>query len=172
MNGIVGLNYLEQTCITLSYGEKRIGISDHSILEAIPELADGAIPLESFAFHPTGVYFGGLVNDASAIVYFDTGKSRTMVNSDLLPRELIASDKSRSYFMGEVSLAFGQIRFSIYYPRVNQLRRNIDTDLPMGIEVGSDMLKYFDITVARSGRSNYLYIQTPCYLHNTSISPH
>jgi hypothetical protein len=159
INGIVGLNYLAGKCFTLSYRNKKIGVSSKSINQSFPSLSNNAIDLETFAFHPTGVYFKGMVNNINAIVYFDTGKSHTMINSDLLPSEMIATDKSGSYYKGEVQLVFGQFQFSIYYPRVKLLRRNINSELPVGIEVGSDVLKFFDVTVDRSGDRNYLFIQ-------------
>lgn len=158
-NGIVGLNYLAGKCFTLSYRNKKIGVSSKSINQSFPSLSNNAIDLETFAFHPTGVYVKGMVNNINTIVYFDTGKSHTMINSDLLPPEMIATDISGSYFKGEVQLVFGQFQFSIYYPRVKLLRRNINSELPVGIEVGSDMLNFFDITVDRSGGSNCLFIQ-------------
>lgn len=159
INGIVGLSYLAGKCFTLSYRNQKVGVSSKSINQSFPSLLSSAIDLESFAFHPTGVYFKGMVNNTNAIVYFDTGKSHTMINSDLLPSEMIATDKSGGYYKGEVQLVFGQFQFSIYYPRVKLLRRNINSELPVGIEVGSDVLKFFDITVGRSGGSNCLFIQ-------------
>jgi hypothetical protein len=159
INGIVGLNYLAGKCFTLSCRNLKIGVSSKSINQSFPSLSNNAIDLETFAFHPTGVYFKGMVNNINAIVYFDTGKSHTMINSELLPPEMIATDKSGGYYKGEVQLVFGQFQFSIYYPRVKLLRRNINSELPVGIEVGSDVLKFFDVTVDRSGDRNYLFIQ-------------
>ncbi len=158
-NGIVGLSYLDGKYFTLSYRNQIIGVSSKSINQSFPSLTNNAIDLETFAFHPTGVYFKGMVSNTMAIIYFDTGKSHTMINSDLLPSEMIATDKSGSYFKGEVQLVFGQNQFSIYYPRVKQLRRNINSEIPVRIEVGSDLLKFFDITVDRTEGKNLMFIQ-------------
>jgi hypothetical protein len=37
----------------------------------------------------------------------------------------------------------------IYYPRVKNTGRDIESALPVGIEIGSDILQYFLLTIDR-----------------------
>ncbi len=157
-NGMIGLKYFNKNCITLSYKAKLLAVSSTSILSKISNNNSDLITLENYSMHPYGVHFKGKVNNEVVIVYFDTGKSASFVHSGLLPSHEIATDKSGSYYQGTVEIAFGKTTFEIYYPRVKDVKRSIDSSLPVGIEVGSDILKYFLLTIDRTEKNNVLII--------------
>ncbi len=157
-NGLVGLKYLDNKCFTLSYPRKILAVSNHSI---VPELKNGQIDtihMEYYKMHPFGVHFKGRVNDQAAIIYFDTGKSHSAINQNLVPSEKIVSDKSGAFYNGTVNIEIGGRSFSIYYPRVKNTSRNIESNLPVGIEIGSDILKYLLLTIDRTNNQNLLII--------------
>jgi antitoxin component YwqK of YwqJK toxin-antitoxin module len=157
-NGLIGLKYLDNKCFTLSYPQKILAISNHSI---VPELKNGKrdlIHLEYYKMHPYGVHFKGKVNDREAIIYFDTGKSHSAINQNLVPSDRIVSDKSGAFYNDTVDIEIGGRSFSVYYPRVKNTNRNIDSNLPVGIEIGSDILKYFLLTIDRTNNQNLLII--------------
>ncbi len=157
-NGMVGLKYFNNNCITLSYKSKFFAVSSISILSKLFINNSDFITLENYSMHPYGVHFKGKVNNEDVIVYFDTGKSASFVHSGLLPNHKIATDKSGTYYQGTVEIAFGKMSFEIYYPRVKDVKRSIDSSLPVGIEVGSDILKYFLLTIDRTDNKNVLII--------------
>lgn len=157
-NGLVGLKYLQGTCFTLSYAEKQLAVSREAVWKKLPEEKVLVLPLENYRMHPWGVHVLGQVEGREAVLYFDTGKSVSMVNRDLLPEELIRTDKSGSFYAGVVEVVLGDQRFEIYYPRVRPLHRDIETDVPVGIELGSDILQHFLLTIDRSSPAGKLVI--------------
>lgn len=157
-NGLIGLKYLYNKCFTLSYPQKILAVSNHSI---VPELKNGQIDtihLDNYKMHPFGVHFKGRVNDQTAIIYFDTGKSHSAISQNLVPSDKIVYDKSGAFYNGTVEVEIGGRSFSIYYPRVKNTNRNIESILPVGIEIGSDILKYFLLTIDRTSNQNLLII--------------
>lgn len=157
-NGLIGLKYLDNKCFTLSYRQKTLAVSNQSIL---PELKNGmgdSIHLEHYRMHPYGVHFKGRVNEQEAIIYFDTGKSHSAINQNFVPADRIVSDKSGSFYNGSLNIDLGGRRFTIIYPRVKNTNRNIESAIPVGIEIGSDILKYFLLTIDRTNNQNLLII--------------
>lgn len=159
-NGLIGLRYLSKLCFTLSYSKKTIAITNRSIISKLSPGHSIIIPLEHYSMHPYGLHFKGKVNGQDAIIYFDTGKSYSEINRNLVPIEKIVSDKSGTFYDGTVEIVFETSSNSImiYYPRVKDLKRNIESNLPVGIDVGSDILKNFLITVDRTDNHNLLII--------------
>ncbi len=156
IHGLVGLNYLKSNCFSISYARKQLAVSGNSIIETCDIPDDAVIALEKYELHPSVVYFSGNIDEIRSVIYLDTGKNYSVINKNLVDKAKIISDKSGSFYPGTVYLDFGVFSFSIYYPRVGEINRNIDTELPMGIEVGSDILKYFHITVDRTKGKNDL----------------
>ena len=157
-NGLIGLKYLDDKCFTLSYPKKTLAISNHSIVSELSCSKRDVIQMESYKMHPFGVHFKGRVNGQDAIIYFDTGKSHSAINQNLVPSDKIVSDKSGVFYNGTVEIEIGSRNFSIYYPRVKNTNRNIESNLPVGIEIGSDILKYFLLTIDRTNNQNLLVI--------------
>lgn len=158
INGLVGLKYVGNKCFTLSYSLQTLAIGNHSIVPELKNPEPDLIQLEHYTMHPYGVHFKGRVYGTEAIVYFDTGKSHSAINQDLVPADRIVTDKSGAFFNGAVDIEIGQRSFTIYYPRVKNTNRNIESNLPVGIEVGSDILKYFLLTIDRTNNQNLLII--------------
>jgi len=157
-NGLIGLKYLDNKCFTLSYPQKILAVSKHSILPELKNEQRDTIHMEYYKLHPYGVHFKGKVNDRIAIIYFDTGKSHSAINQNLVPSDKIVSDKSGTFYNGTINIEIGGRSFSIYYPRVKNTNRNIESNLPVGIEIGSDILKYFLLTIDRTNNQNLLII--------------
>lgn len=157
-NGLIGLKYLDNKCFTLSYPQKILAVSNHSIAQELKNRTGDWIQLEYYEMHPFGVHFRGKVNEQEAIIYFDTGKSQTAINQNLVPSDKILSDKSGAFYNGSVNVEIGDRSFSIYYPRVKNTNRNVESNIPVGIEIGSDILKYFLITIDRTNNQNLLII--------------
>lgn len=157
-NGLIGLKYIKNTCFTLSYKRKILAISQQSISKELTKGGQTRIPLEQYRMHPYGVHFKGKVNEHDAIIYFDTGKSQSAINRDLVPSEKIVSDKSGDFYKGTVAVGIGDKSFTIYYPRVKNTRRNVDSNLPVGIEIGSDILKHLLLTIDRTNGQDLLII--------------
>lgn len=157
-NGLVGLKYLDNKCFTLSYPQMLLAVSDHSIVPMLNDRTGDWIQMQHYDMHPFGVHFEGKVNEQAAIIYFDTGKSHSAINRNLVPYDKILSDKSGTFYNGLVTIEIGERCFSIYYPRVKNTNRNIESDLPVGIEIGSDILKYFLLTIDRTNNKNLLII--------------
>lgn len=157
-NGLIGLKYLKNKCFTLSYAQKILAISDNTVLTAPTSVKGDLIQLEQYQMHPFGVHFKGKVNNQDAIIYFDTGKSHSAINQNLVPSEGVITDKSGAFYKGQVRIDLGERSFTIYYPRVKNVNRNIETDLPVGIEVGSDILQYFLLTIDRTDNQNLMMI--------------
>ena len=157
-NGLVGLNYLKGKCFTLSYQKKEIAISTKTIIPRLPADSYCSIPLETYNYHPYGVHFRGSVNGRDAIIYFDTGRSITQINRNLVLSNRIVSDKSGDYYEGTVNIVFGTLSFDIYFPRISEPRLIKESNLPVGIQVGSDILRYLLITIDRTNNQNLLII--------------
>jgi hypothetical protein len=157
-NGLIGLKYLDGRCFTLSYPRKVLAISDQSVMPEIETSQASIIQLEQYEMHPYGIHFKGCVNGRNAIIYLDTGKSHSAVNQSLFQPDDIFSDKSGSFFGGTVEITMGYKTFEIYYPRVKNTGRDIESELPVGIEIGSDILQYFLLTVDRTDGQNLLII--------------
>lgn len=157
-NGLIGLKYLDSKCFTLSYSQKVLAISSNSIIPGLKKGKGDLIQMEYYKMHPYGVHFKGRVNGHDAIIYFDTGKSHSALNQNLFPSDKIVSDKSGAFYNGTVDIEIGDRSFSIYYPRVKNTNRNIESNLPVGIEIGSDLLKYFLLTIDRTNNQNLLII--------------
>ena len=158
INGLIGLKYLDAKCFTLSYPRKLLAISEHSIVPEVTGNSHSVIRLEKYKMHPYGIHFIGSVNGQVAIIYFDTGKSHSAINQALVPSDKIVSDKSGAFYNGTVEIDMAGRIFKIYYPRVKDTRRNVESDLPVGIEMGSDLLKYFLLTIDRTNNQNLLII--------------
>lgn len=158
INGIVGLNYLKKKCFTLSYKRKLLAIGEESVVKAAASTNSNIIPLETYSMQPTGIYFQGEVNNTPAVIYFDTGKNYSVINRKLVGENAIVSDKSGSFYNGTILVSFGDYTFKIRYPRVGDLNRSIDDERPIGIDVGSDLLQHFLITVDRAEGRNLLFL--------------
>lgn len=157
-NGLIGLKYLADKSFTLDNESKQLIISSESIAEKIDSNKAVIIDLLNFAYHPYGIHFVGEINNKKRIFYFDTGKSQSALNRDLFPNEKILTDKSGSFYDGKVNISFGKINIDIEYPRVKSLKRNIENNYEMGIEIGIDILKYFLISVDRTNNKNIMII--------------
>lgn len=157
-NGLIGLKYLADKSFTLDIKSKHLLVSSESIVDKIDNNKAVTIDLLNFAYHPYGIHFIGKINNTKRIIYFDTGKSHTALNRDLFPNEKILTDKSGSFYDGKVNISFGKINFDIEYPRVKSLKRNIENNYEMGIEIGIDILKYFLISVDRTNNKNTMII--------------
>lgn len=158
INGMIGLNYFGNKCMSISYRTKTFACSDRSILSQLDSSSFNIMQLETFSMHPYGLHFEGKVNDKAAIVYFDTGKNISVVNRDLVDAKQLVSDKSGVFFKGIVVVSFGDNEIKISYPRVGLLKRNIESALPVGIEVGSDILQHYLISIDRTNGNNLLLI--------------
>lgn len=139
INGLIGLKYIDKKCFTLCYPPKLLAISDHSI---IPKLKNSLkiIHMEHYEMHPYGIHFKGKINGQESIIYFDTGKSHSAINQTQVPSDRIVSDKSGTFYNGLFKIEIGGGSFTIYYPRVKNTNRNVESDLPVGIEIGSEYL--------------------------------
>jgi hypothetical protein len=157
-NGLIGLKYIYNKCFTLSYTTKTLAVSNKSILSKLTKDKYELIQLEHFKMHPYGIHFKGKINNQDAIIYLDTGKSHSAINRSMVPRDKIISDKSGSFFKGSVNIEIGGKSFIIHYPRVKNTNRNINSNLPVGIEIGSDILKHILLTVDRTDNKNLLII--------------
>lgn len=158
INGFIGLKYLTDKCFTLSYPQHTLAISDSSILPQLTNSRHDLIMLEYYKMHPYGVHYKGKVNNQEAIIYFDTGKSHSAINQNLVTSDKILSDKSGTFYNGTIKIEMGERNFMIYYPRVKNTNREIESNLPVGIEIGSDILKYFLLTIDRTNNQNVLII--------------
>ncbi len=157
-NGLIGLKYVDGRCFTLSYPRKILAISDQSFTPNPVNQNTAKIQMEHFDMHPYGVHFKGKVNGRDAIIYLDTGKSHSAVNQYLVQPDKILSDKSGAFYGGTLEIKMGSKTFEIYYPRVKDTGRDIKSDLPVGIEIGSDILQYFLLTIDRTHDQNVLII--------------
>ena len=114
--------------------------------------------MQNHSFHPSGVYFQGKVNKIISVVYFDTGKNYSVINRKLVNENEIVSDKSGTFYNGTIEISFGEYSFEIFQPRVGDLNRPLDSEFPIGIDVGSDLLRHFLITIDRTDNNNVLIL--------------
>ncbi len=158
-NGIVGLKYFQNKRFTLSYRDGILAISSDTIPVNLTTDRASTFPIQVFENHPYGVYFEGEVNGERVLIYFDTGKSHSKMNESLFQASKIVSDKSGNFCADTVSIHFGNHHFEIYYPRVGIINRSTDcSDLVVGMEVGSDILYQFLITIDRTNDNNHLIL--------------
>ncbi len=153
MNGLIGLKYLQNCIFTLDYEARILALSQEDI-----NLEGEKIHLLDLPYHPYGIHFIGKVNGKDAIIYLDTGKSHTEINSALLDKDELVEDKSGRFYPGLIDIQLGNKHFSIEYPRVKHMQRDIDSEYPLGIYIGSDILKYMTLTLDRRNSKNYLII--------------
>ncbi|MBI9032618.1 hypothetical protein JEZ13_11540 [bacterium] len=152
INGLIGLKYLQNQLFTLDYENKLLAITNRDFTFASSE----KIELLSFPYHPYGIHFLGKVNGKEVIIYLDTGKSHSEINSNLVAQEDIVSDKSGSFYPELIEVEIGSKSFSLEYARVNKLKRKIDSEYPIGMYIASDILKYITLSVNRINDNNYL----------------
>ncbi len=157
-NGCVSMDYFKDLRFTLDYKQKLFAC----ICQPFPYNTSTnnylKIDLIQFDYHPYGVHFMGEVNNVKSIIYFDTGRSKTMIDRNLVESNKIISDKSGTYYEGNILIKFDELEFELQFPRVDDLGGAIDYDYPVGVAVGSDVLKYFVLTIDRTNNSDVLII--------------
>lgn len=156
-NGMVGMDYFSNMRFTLDY-KRRLFASSAQPLSDVEAQNYIKIPLIEFNYHPYGVHFMGTVNGKPSLIYFDTGKSKTFIEKDLVDTTQLISDKGGTYYNGTVPVNFLELSLEIKFPLVKDIKRKTGENYSVGIEVGSDLLKNFIISIDRTGDSNILYI--------------
>ncbi|MBU1370716.1 MAG: hypothetical protein KJ578_14100 [Bacteroidetes bacterium] len=157
-NGIVGLKYFQQKRFTLSYRSRLLGISNTPLPDGLISERASIFPIQVFDNHPYGVYFEAEVAGQDVLVYFDTGKSHSQINLDLVDPSQIVSDKSGRFYADTIAIQFENHRFEMVYPRVGTINRSTNSSLPVGMEVGSDLLQHFLLTIDRTDGKNQLIL--------------
>lgn len=157
-NGCVSMDYFSDLRFTLDYKQKILACSNQTFTYDSSTDEYLIINLIKFDYHPYGVHFMGEVNNVKSLIYFDTGRSKTMIKKGLVDPEKVISDKTGTFYNGVIPVKFDQLKIELQFPRVDDLDRGIDYDYPVGIAVGSDILQYFVITIDRTENNDKLIV--------------
>jgi hypothetical protein len=150
-NGFFGLDYLKDRRFTLDYKRKILGVSDEPLPG--PFLMNKhlytLIPIIEQKYHPYGIHVKGKINGTPSLIYLDTGSSHSFADEKILE-----SDDPEQI----IDVEMGGMVFRIKDVRIRDIQRNTDHELTVGLKMGSDLLRYFVVTVDRTGGRNELLV--------------
>lgn len=156
--GCVSMDYFSDLRFTLDYKQKLLACIHQPFPYDTTTDNYLRIDLIKINYHPYGIHFMGEVNSIKSLIYFDTGRSETVINKNFIESNKIESDKSGTFYKDNIVVKFAELELEFQFPRVGDINRDIDYDYPVGIAVGSDILKYFVLTIDRTGNNDILII--------------
>jgi hypothetical protein len=139
---LIGPMYLLGRRFTLDYRVGLMAISE----SALPKIAGGTLlPMILSPDHEPLILVEGTVNGTATSVELDTGKSRTVVDPELISR-MNLPDAPNGYRIDEIRL--GQYRFSAPSAKKKGFTGiSHGLEVPIGIGIGSDILSRMIVTV-------------------------
>ncbi|MBN1939554.1 MAG: hypothetical protein JW843_08205 [Candidatus Aminicenantes bacterium] len=159
-DGAISLEYIENTRFTLDYREKILAVTEKPFPEVL--MTGGgliSIPLLiSPDWNKYGLYLKGTVNGRETIIYIDNGSSHTIVDPGLLGAMPVTKSRGGDICASEIPVSIGGLDLRISRFRVAAVRRKTSYDLPVGIKIGSDLLRHFVLTVDRTPGRNLLIV--------------
>ena len=142
-NGLIGPRFIDLNRFTLDYKNKLIGISKTVLPEN--KINGNIIPMVKSEALPRLIVVEGKVNGKKVLIEIDTGKSRTVIDPELV-KELNLTEGQRGVIIS--SLMLGEINIEITNCKLKSFK-GISKTLPqlIRIGIGSDILKEFIFTV-------------------------
>lgn len=153
-NGNIGLNYFIDKRVTLDYKSKKIAISSKKISNSdFIDKGYSIVPL----IKPTRefgelLFVEGIVNGKKTIVYLDTGIMPSHVDQNIASGLDFIVDKKSKY--GDFNKQYKNLKitigdFSFETDQIYEHNINMNTNFeePIGIVLGSDILKNFILTI-------------------------
>jgi hypothetical protein len=148
-NGTVGLDFFLDRRLTLDYRSLRVGVT----AAPLPEKLDRKRYLSVDLVKPPKsqghiLYVRARVNGHEAIVYFDTGYSVSFIDP-AFAEGLARVERPGKFkvFRERVPMELGGHTFIFDDLRESEIRRGTDFDLPVALELGSDVLSRFIVTI-------------------------
>lgn len=157
-NGAVSMNYLNDHRFTLDYKRQLLAITSKPFSYDTSSDNYSVIDLIRIRNHTSKIFLMGKMNGIDVLIYFDTGCSKTLVNKELFDTDIISSGKRGALYNGTIKLQFSDISMKMENPIVRNLPSSIKYDYPLGMILGSDVLKYFIFTIDRTSNNNKLII--------------
>jgi hypothetical protein len=148
-NGTVGLDFFLDRRLTLDYRSRKVGVTGLPL----PEKLDSKRYLSVDLIDPPKsqghiLYARARLNGREAIVYFDTGHNVSFIDpafADGLAR--VERPGKFKVFREKVPLELGGHAFILDELRESPIRRGTRFDLPVALELGSDVLSRFIVTI-------------------------
>lgn len=142
-NGLIGPQFVNLNRFTIDYQNRLIGIS----MNALPdnEIVKETIPMVRSDIFPRLIIIAGVVRDKRVLIELDTGKSRTVIDPELV-EELNLGEGEYGVIID--NLQIGKNRFEINNGKLKSFK-GISKSLsePIRIGIGSDILEQFLFTV-------------------------
>jgi len=159
-DGLISLEFFENTRFTLDYQGKKLAISDQPFPEALMKSDEVfVVPLlPSPQWNRYGLYFAASVAGRDAVIYVDSGSSRSFIDRSLVEGKSVSKVGNNDVCLATIPLAVGGLNLEISRIRVSDIRRNTNYQHPVGMVIGSDLLKNFVISVDRTPGRNTLII--------------
>lgn len=148
-NGTVGLDFFLERRLSLDYRSRRVGVT----AAPLPEKLDRKRYLSVDLVEPPKrqghiLYARAKVNGREAIVHFDTGYNVSFI--DLVFAEGLARVERPGKFKAfreRVPMELGGHTLILDELRESEVRRGTGFDLPVALDLGSDVLSRFIVTI-------------------------
>jgi hypothetical protein len=158
-NGAFGLKYLDNRRFTLDYKGKLLAHTDLPFpIDHLNQADYITCPLIDFDYHPYGIHILGEVEGLQSIIYFDTGQSHSWIDKKIIDNSLLIGD-DHQYYNGIINIHIGELELQVKYPMAEDMYPiDEEYDYPVRFIIGTNLLKYFVITVDRTDNNNLLFI--------------
>jgi len=148
-NGLVGLDFFLDRRLTLDYRSRRAGVT----AAPLPEKLDRKRYLSVDLVEPPKrqghiLYARAKVSGREAIVYFDTGYNVSFIDPTFA-EGLVRVERPGKFkvFLERVPVELGGHTFILNDLRESEVRRGTGFDLPVALDLGSDVLSRFIVTI-------------------------
>lgn len=148
-NGTVGLDFFLDRRLTLDYRSRRVGVSAAPLPERLDRKRYLSVDLVE---PPKGqghiLYVRAKVNGREAIVHFDTGFNVSFIDP-AFAEGLARVERPGKFkvFRERVPMELGGHTFILDDIRESEVRRGTGFDLPVALDLGSDVLSRFIVTI-------------------------
>lgn len=142
-DGLIGPRFMDLNRFTIDYGKKLMGVSKNVLAD--DKIKGEVLPMVKAEALPRLIVVEGEVNGKKVLIEIDTGKSRTVVDPELVKEQDLISGEQGVIIK---NLALGEITVQITNGKLKSFK-GISKTLPQPIRVGigSDLLKGFIVTV-------------------------
>lgn len=153
-NGNIGLNYFIDKRVTLDYKSKKIAISSKQMSD--PDFLNkgySIVPLIKPAREFGELLFvEGIVNSKKTTIYLDTGIMPSHVDQNIASGLDFIVDKNNKYGdfnkqYKNLKITIGDFSFETDQIYEHNIKMNTNFEEPIGIVLGSDVLKNFVLTI-------------------------
>jgi len=157
--GLIGLEYFAGCRFTQDYRRGKLGLTRKPFPAVLRESDDYEFIdlLDPPDYHKYGVYALGEVSGIKCVIHIDTGCSKTTVDPAILGVAL-EGESYRGRRPAGLPVSLAGFSFAISHYRVAPISHPSPCQYPVRMGIGSDLLRYFVITIDRTEDKNLLIV--------------